>query len=290
MRTDAGTAVYAPKVPIDAEARGKLRQWRRLLATNYAAIDSIIRSIKQPVVEDFMFKSGKGRRRVFDRLNAQLCRHGAQLQALRLDGKQPLALWAVLKPRRAVTVNALEQRDEQPCVCLNYLLIGATPIEPAGCMQEGLWSLELTEHALGRWLQRSNNDNLDAAIFAAHHAALNVDMREWLADPERTTFALRQGADVWKGDIRIGADVSFGGMFTMHLVVRTYLAFDQLSPDQEFGLIVPRPLARDSRLGEGWLQPPPFCYIEVDGDRATGTYWPDAPPLLALTPGQKSPN
>jgi hypothetical protein len=91
------------RIPISAEARGKLRRWRQQLAADYREIERVYQAIPSTTtLADFMRKRGLGRRRAFDRINTALCRHGARLMALRLEGKQPVAVWAVLKPDIAV--------------------------------------------------------------------------------------------------------------------------------------------------------------------------------------------
>jgi hypothetical protein len=266
---------------ISAEARGRRRVWRRQREAAYtAAVETLFATIKRPVVEDFMFKASVGRRRVFDRIDQQLRRHGAVLQALRLEGKSPCAIWAVLRPRSALTLNPHPDLpgDDQDCVTVNYLTLGATPDAPTGALGEGLWTLEIKDHAIGRFFERGDGGP-DQAIFAVHDALLNVDSRD-LQDRPRSV-RLRVGNDVWCGEVRAGFDVSIAD-FGLHVIVRTHLGFDQLSPGQEFGLIQPRPQAGPYRLGEGWLAPPPFRTLQVDGDRVTIDGFTPPPPLFAL--------
>src|SRR5215467_200773 len=92
--------------PIDAQARGRRRVYKQKLAADYAAFDAIWKSLAASTqISDFMYKSGKGRRRIFDRINAAVTRCGGRLEALRLDGKHPLALWAILRPGATVTLD-----------------------------------------------------------------------------------------------------------------------------------------------------------------------------------------
>jgi hypothetical protein len=269
---------------ISAEARGRRRVWRQQRKAAYeAAVETLFSTIKRRDVEDFMFKAARGRRRVFDRVDQQLRRHGAQLQALRLEGKRPCAIWAILRPRRAVTLNSDLPGDAQNCVTVNYLVFGSTPEEPMGALGEGLWTLEIKDHAIGRFFERGNSDP-DQAIFAIHDAVLNVDSRD-LQDGTRSV-RLRVGDDVWCGEVRAGFDVSIAN-FGLHVIVRTHLGFDQLNPGQEFGLIQPRPQAGPYRLGESWLAPPPFRTLQINGERVTVDSYTPPPPLFALADSQQ---
>ena len=272
---------------IDAQARGRRRLFKHKLAADYGAFEAIWKSITVARMEDFMLKRGKGRRRVFDCINAAVTRHGARLEALRLD-KQPVALWAILKPRIAVALDADHPRDDQDCVCVNYFAAGWRPDSPGGCVSEGLWSAEVTDHALGRCLQRTPGVDLTEAIFAVHHAMLNVDARDLPQSPERAIpFRLRVGPATWMCEIRIGYDISSNG-YGAHIVVRNYLEFDQLSPRQETEpMIEPRPQANAFRLGDGWLMPHPFRRLRRDGALmfTDGPIGP--PPLIALIGGPR---
>jgi len=154
--------------PIDAQARGRRRVYKQKLAADYAVFDATWRSLNRSQVEDFMLKNGKGRRRIFDRINAAVTRCGGRLEALRRDGKPPLALWAILKPRDAVSVDPDHKRDDQDCVAVNCFAVGWQPEHPDGLIDEGLWTLEITDHALGRCLQRTPGIDLTAAIFELH--------------------------------------------------------------------------------------------------------------------------
>src|SRR5689334_9507613 len=100
VRTDIGAAVYAPKFPIDQASRRKLREFKRKLAIDSAAIDAwiAVQIIQPQTLRNFLLKKEKGRRRVFARLDAELRRLGARLQGMVLTGNRPRALWAILVP------------------------------------------------------------------------------------------------------------------------------------------------------------------------------------------------
>lgn len=86
-------------LPIDAEARGKLRAWKADVALRYQAIGQFLKaSAAVPTAQALALKSGKGRLRAFEKLNRGLTRHGACLEGVQLRGTHPIALWAVLAP------------------------------------------------------------------------------------------------------------------------------------------------------------------------------------------------
>jgi hypothetical protein len=83
-------------------------------------------------------------------------------------------------------------------------------------------------------------------------------------------------------EICIGYDVSLNGR-AIHIVVRNYLEFDQLSPRQEAEMIAPRPQAEGFRMGDGWLMPALFRRLEYTGSRISSRIVKEPPPLIALT-------
>ena len=242
------------KVSIDQRSRRLVREFKRKLAIDSAAIDRwTADQIVQPrMLRDFLLKKGKGRRRVFARIDAELRRFGARLEGVDLDGNRPRALWAFLVPHdHSVAYGA--PRDEQPCITVDYLLLycepGRIPV-----LGRGLWSLEVTDHALGRWFQRGPNTDPSEALFAAHRAVLDVDVRD-LLEPPRPAFRMRNASGVWICELHDTGDDD--GEHTIHVMLRTYLDFNQIHADQELELITPRPEA-EHRLVNTVLVPHPL--------------------------------
>src|SRR5262249_7957420 len=119
---DVGFATVTSVTYRDAWSRGLVRQWKNKLAHHYATFSIAYDSDNLlAVAEDFVKKhSAKGRRRALDKLSRSFG-PGAVLDGLRIDGKHPLAVWSILKPRNAVTVNATPESGlAQDCVCINY--------------------------------------------------------------------------------------------------------------------------------------------------------------------------
>src|SRR5215831_13308827 len=79
--------------PIDAQARGRLRLYKRKLAADYAAFDAVYKSITSTRVGDFMNKGDKGRRRIFDRIQCRRdpLRRTSRILASRSDAGNTMA-------------------------------------------------------------------------------------------------------------------------------------------------------------------------------------------------------
>jgi hypothetical protein len=207
--------------------------------------------------------SHTGRRRAFDKL-ARLLGPGVVLEGLRLDGKQPLALWSILKPRVAVTVDAPPESGlAQDCVTVDYILAGIMPDAPNGGIATGSWSLEVPDHALGRCIQRSGL--LPSAIIAeAHHNLLGLRVAIVMLGNKLDSgrrFLIKAGPGGFVCHLHVGRDRSSGRIDVM-AHADTWVADDMLRDDQTL-------LADDGepgeRLGDFWLLPAPLRRIVKDG-------------------------
>jgi hypothetical protein len=162
-----------------AETRGLLRQWKIDLADKYKIINRTFgnRVFGRDVEDLCMRGSDKGRRRAFARINGILSSAGATQESVHLAGKRPMALWSTLKPRGCLTLNPKpdDPGHTQDCISVNYFLIGNTDYA-IGLHGEGMWTLEIPDHALGRLLHRTGNDVGTAtnAIMGAHRAVLQA--------------------------------------------------------------------------------------------------------------------
>ena len=190
------TSLRQPAAYANPAIRDKLRQWKEGLARQYRAVDRAFGGEAQarllPVITDMIRRSSpRGRRRAF-RYIVRALGSGLTLEGLRLDGDYPLAVWSVLKPRQSIIVNApVESGLAQDCVTVNYVLAGALPRVTGnrvsagapprvssggrgfGAIREGMWSLEVPDHALGRAIERSGLLP-DALIAEAHHNLLRL--------------------------------------------------------------------------------------------------------------------
>lgn len=269
------TTTYA-----DAEVRGRLRQWKIALADRYRIVDrcmaghALIADIKALCARG----SRTGRQRAFTRINHALTTAGATLEGQRLDGKHPLAVWSILAPRDSVTVAPDDPSDAQNCVTVNYVLIGILD-QGMAHRANGLWTLDIPDHALGRLLHRSASDPA-ASIAAAHHAALRLRYEDVIRggkiDPD-FQFLLPAGPGAFVCSLLIGPDISIDGQQLLRLRVHTWLADDMLR-DNQTSLIDDG--AAGHRLGDSWLLPAPLrrTVLEPGGKVRVILRW--APGLL----------
>jgi hypothetical protein len=279
--------------PISAEVRGRLRLWRRRAReVAWRLTDRVYqRTQDRDIVHMVKRSSLQGRRRAFAKLARSFA--DASLEGVRLEGDYPLAVWAYLRPRSSVSIEPYEDDPGslQDCVTASYLLAGLFPGKDGKDRvgkADGLWSIEVTEHALGRLLQRAPGCNIDAVLLAAHRAALRTaeaDVPPCEADAPPPGFLLPAGPGAFVCQLRAGPDISLGGAPMVRMRARTWLHADQLRDDQ-------RPIAidgeRGERLGDWLLMPPPLRLLVVgDGGRIYPARWaPGLPESLAQAQGR----
>jgi hypothetical protein len=271
---------------IDAEARGRLRRWKAQLRQRYRVIDRMAAAEQMsPDVVAFALRgSPTGRQRAFARLNSNLTTAGAVLHTVRYEGRSPIAVWAILKPRTSVAIETEDPRLTQDCITVNYILVGCLTANTAH-RGDGLWSLEVPDHALGRLLQRTAADPT-AILFAAHHAAWRLHVEQVVPDHEydpNYQFLPPAGAGAFVCSTRVGEDTSLGTP-SMHLYAHTWLAADMLHEGQV-------PLCDDglpgARLGDGWLLPAMLRKVTDDNGLLTGQVWePGLPATLDAPAGR----
>jgi hypothetical protein len=185
-------------------------------------------------------------------------------------------VWSILKPRDAVFCEAPpditpNKREAlfQDCVTVNYIVAGNIPgfDRPATIgIAEGLWTLEVPDHALGRAVERSRFLHPGTIIREAHVNLLGLPSaavsNERVFDDDTLGFLIKAGPGCFVGHFHVNPDVSTGGEFSARVRVKTWLADDQLRDEQI-------PLCEKgeagSCLGDGWLRPHPPRRIEKHG-------------------------
>jgi hypothetical protein len=264
----------------DAETRGKLRAWKKKLATDYAIFDSAWRQL-QPHVKDLVLRgSYKGRARAFEKIRAVLG-PGVTLEHSELGGKHSHAIFSIFKPRDSVIYDN-EKEDLKPtylqdCVTVNYFVAGYIPRfdeDPMVGVVEGLWTLEVPDHALGRAVERSRLIHPGTLIREAHLNLLALPNavlgQKVFFDKESRGVYIKAGAGAFAGHLFISPDKSINFKFSVHVRVSTWLSADQLGADQ---IILSEKGKPGDRLGDGWLRPNPFCRFERNGDEVHVTTW-----------------
>jgi hypothetical protein len=276
-------AVYA-----DAEVRGRLRQWKTALAVNYRRLDRLFTSgaLNTHVVELCSRSSSTGRQRAFAKVAKRIATTGATLDGVRLDGRAPCAVWSILKPRDSVAVDPDDPSDPQNCITVNYVYLG--DVDGVPHQADGLWTLEIPDHALGRLLHRSGAVDPAARIAAAHHAALRLraaDVFPSMATDSDFRFLVPAGPGAFVCGTAHGPDVSIDHQMSVHVRALTWLSTDMLRDDQV-------PLIDDgapgNRLGDSWLMPAPLRRIDKGpgGMAQVLVRVPGLPDLMATPKGR----
>jgi hypothetical protein len=250
--------------------------WKQALAKQYAAMEAASASpeMKGAIADMVMRGTRVGRDRALAKIG-RLVGGGCALEQAQLDGKRPYAVFSVLKPREGVVISEggepVEAALAQDCVAVHYLAVG--------CMSgvigsaEGLWSIEVPDHALGRAVARSGFLHPGAIIREAHASLLslpaNVVEQSAFDSKDGRGALVKAGPGAFVAQIWAASDVSLGGAIGVHVRARTWLADDMLHEDQT--LLEPRD--GEARLGDVWLRPVPFRRIVREGDRLMSYGW-----------------
>ena len=222
------------------------REWLRTdISRRYERLEAAM-SVKatRSAVDDYARKrSPLGRQRAL----AKLKRAFADAQPEAFAGG--VALWSFLKPgdARDWTTADDHPRDRQPCVRLYFLLCDRT-----GC-HSGLWSLEFTDHCIGRLVSDARSPlALGAAetMHAAHRNLMAASSTVVLRWPDDFLLAVEDGV--------FRCSVTRGPAGTDQLFIRadSWLHSEQLhenqrpvppatsAADRMADLLLPQPLRR----------------------------------------------
>jgi hypothetical protein len=257
----------AQRTAINAETRGKLRIWHEGAQRRYAAMESACHSKEiLKAAHVFAKPSGHGRSPAWITLQRTF-REVAWLEAVHSGGREPLALWTVIKPRGPVLgaiEGVLTPEEQQASVTMNYLIAGRTPIHTT--LGEGLWTAEITVHALGRLLQRDPAANVDAVLLELHRAILRAPSR-WLEKYIKEGMVVLAGRGAFLCTCIPPTVNPSSQNLTLLFRAHTWIDRDQMREDQE---------RRANRLAAGsegitlstnWLLPDPLRTNVMDCDK-----------------------
>ena len=242
----------------DAETRGRLRHWKRKLAERYAVFEvAFLNKDRMSLVGDMVRGSTSTRQRAYHRL-CVLFGPGAFNEGVTLQRNKSLAIWSYLKPRDPVTSKTREDAPEnvraslaQDCVTVNYIVAGT----PHMIIADGLWTLEVPDHALGRAVERSQYLHPETLIREAHTNLLSLPVER-----VNDIHYIKAGPGCFAGRLSAtGKEKTYGS--SIHVRVQTWLSDDMMGDDQKPITEVGAP---GRRLGDSVLLPRPL--------------WPKVPP------------
>jgi hypothetical protein len=255
------------RTTIDHETQVKLRAWLQRARSRYAAMERVCQS--QEIVEAIQLffdqDDPKGSRSW--RVVRQALGHVGQLEAVDCEGWEAFGLWTIIKPSGPVLgpdPDELAPEAELGGVTLNYLIIGKT-VEGRMTIAEGLWTAEISLHALHGALQRDAGADLDQLLYDLQRAILAAPVR-------RLTQYVRQGMVVPAGkgaflcaciDRAINAST---GKLTLFIQANSWIAPDQLQDEQQVRAAQLAALPGENVLGTNWLLPDPIRSYSIRAD------------------------
>jgi hypothetical protein len=208
-----------------------MRTFKTQLAKSYAVFDKGFRKLdgrdpQSPIIDFVRRKSDVGRRRALDKIRATLGA-GVVLEGVRLDGKYPIAVWSILKPRDAVAYGnesgePTASGRAQNCVTVHYVIAGV--IGGHLGIADGLWTIEVPDHAIGRAIERSGGMAPEPIIREAHHNLLALDIASIVDEnncADAKSFIVKAGSGGFICKLTSGADRSLGGEMEVHARAET---------------------------------------------------------------------
>lgn len=249
----------------NAEARGKLRLYKQQLAASYEKFNALFNN---PTLDGHLsamvLKKNTGRMRAYQRVCAIMQPMAFCREYCDLETRSPLLIWAALKPRSSVTFphEDSDPLDAQNCVTVNYVLAGQLEPKSIG-IAEGLWTMEVQDHALGRLIERNANaTDLTDCVLQAHHALLRISA-DLLIDhfKRERDIVLPAGPGAFICTIRLGQDMHENDEPILHLIARTWVSVGQLHSSQRV-----LPVSQTDPLMNSLLLPQPLRVITMAPD------------------------
>jgi len=179
-----------------------------------------------------------------------------------------LGIFSVLMPRESVVADERAPGALlQDCVAVNFFTLGVSLDDASADISkiaEGLWTLEVPDHVLGRIVERSGPQYLQAAIRDAHHNLLQL--------PADTAVRLFSGTRADPTCIKAGpgyflVQMKFGPDTTLHdhsMYVRVATYYTENEMRERYLRLTEKGQPGD-RLGDSWLLPWPLRKITQTG-------------------------
>jgi len=254
--------------PEDAETRGKIRAWKKVLAKRYVDFESGYQRLSRGSLKDYpvdFYRRGSklGRRRAFEGI-AHAIGAGATLSEVDFSKRASYAIFSILKPRDRVLLEGRESW-QQDCVTVNYFAAGYIG-EYVG-VAEGLWTFEIPDHALGRAVWRSGYLHPEKIIMEAHANLLKLPdalvNSETFRDLDGRGILIKAGKGAFVAHLHIGPDVSDDLRMMAHVRAPTWLDEDMLGEEQ---IPLFEPGSPGRQLGDNIFLPRPYRRVEPSSD------------------------
>lgn len=237
--------------PLSAEARGKRRLLRQQLAADAARLLATARSARaRTLTEGWVHKRGNGRARAQAHLNALF---GLRL---RLVNDRYLG-WLFLKPGGRVVMedDAADPGLGQDCVAVHALLAGLLPGRVTAGISSCIWALGITDHAIGRLLERSPRADPVAVMIAAHDALMRAGPCDGFWNE---LWVPARGWGAFKCEAIAGEVSDMPGTGVLHVRARTWFDADQLTDQPLIAEAMPHERLGASLMLPALVMPQPY--------------------------------
>jgi hypothetical protein len=253
-------------ITVDAETRGKARAWLQAAKHRYATMERVCQS--KEIVEAGQLlsdRAGYSRSRAWSIIRRALDNVDC-LESVHCDGWESFGLWTIIKPRGPVLANIIDElvpEEERGGITLNYLIIGQKANRMT--MAEGLWTAEITVHALHCVLQHEVNPNIDLVLYELQRSILS-------ASTGRLGFYASEGMVVPAGngafrcsciDRAINACT---GKLSVIIRAHSWIGQDELREGQQRRPSWLTGAAGEPPLGTNWLLPDPMRLYSTRAD------------------------
>ncbi len=233
--------------PVGNQAAGQVRILRAQLRAEANALAGAAWRISPDIIADAAFKGRPGARRAWARIDAAMpCR------PLQDRPQDRLAIWRLFRPAGPILARDDGTLQGDDAVVASWLAIGRG--RGRAVREEGPWGLSFTSHALGRLLERTSfRGDPVTTMLAAHDALLAAPAAAARTMLDERLWALPAGPGAFLVTMR-GLGTAEGDAIVL-ATAETWIADDQLWPDQEAQIAAVRHRQDGPTLGEGLLLP-----------------------------------
>ena len=202
--------------------------WKSQASHRWARLEELFTSdAVHAIARDFSLRGSrlgqeralKKLRRVFDPL--------ACIQLARVGGR-PRALWLALVPRSTPVIVGSDDPGERQSGAATYFVLVGGATQGCTTLDTGLWTLEASDHALHRLIERGGTGaGIDGVLLAAHHRILR-DRLHLGADGEE--LIVSAGPGIFRAARVVGASEATG-LPVSFVRAETWLHQDQIADD-----------------------------------------------------------